>query len=231
MDDSILTAASVVGAGATLVGGVLAANSFSTARLLGATGPTPMAELSARLHEVRGTLEAEESRVAPLSGRTCVFWRLLVEEQRRTRWDTVLEQRDGAPAFLDDGTGRVRIDPREAEPVATAAGRVRTGVFAHPSSEWTDLVARLGGQARTPSTPFLRWREEIFEAGDTLTAIGKAQQVDGVWEIVPEQDQFILSDRDDAQVVRQHRRAGRRWAGVAAGGAALLAWGATSLFG
>lgn len=231
MDETILTAATVAGAGFAAVGGVLAANAFSTARLLGATGPTPLAELTPILHEVRGTVVADERRTAPISGRSCVFWRLLVEQQRRTRWEVVLDQRDGVVLWLDDGTGRARLDPREAEPVATAAGRVRTGVFAHPSPEWTDLLARVGTPAREPSTPFLRWREEVFEAGDTLTAIGRAREFEGGWEIVPEQQQFVLSDRDDAQVVRQHRRNGRRWAGIAAGGAALAVWGLSSLFG
>lgn len=231
MDQTILTAAAVTGAGVTLVGGVLAANAFSTARLLGATGPTPMAELSPMLHEVRGTVVAEEARTAPLSSRPCVFWRLLVEQQRRTRWETVLDQRDGVVLWLDDGTGRVRLDPREAEPVATAAGRVRTGILANPSPEWTELLARLGAPARPATTPFLRWREEVFEVGDALTAIGRAQAIDGGWEIVPDQQQFVLSDRDDAEVVRQHRRNGRRWAGIAAAGGALAVWGASALLG
>lgn len=222
-------AAAALGSGVAVVGGVLAGNAFSTARLLGSTGPTPMSELSAALHEVRGTVVAEASRTAPMSGRSCVFWRLLVEQQRRTRWEVVLDQRDGVPLFLDDGTGRVHIDPREAEPVATAAGRVRTGVLPHPSPEWSDLVARLGAPEREPSTPFLRWREEVFEVGDALTAVGKASPAEGGWELGPIEGTLVLSDRDEAQVVRQHRRNGRRWAGIAFAGLLVAGWGALSL--
>lgn len=229
MDPTILYAATIAGSGATLAGGILAANAFSTARLLGTTGPTPMAELTAMLQEVRGTVIGEESRTAPVSGRSCVFWRLLVEQQRRTRWEAVLDQRDGAQIWLDDGTGRVRIDPREAESVATSTGRVRTGVFATGSPEWADLVGRVGTPENAPTAPFLRWREEIFEVGDTLTAVGRAAETEGGWELGPDEGQLILSDRDDAQVVRQHRRNGQRWALIALAGLGVGAWGAWSL--
>lgn len=231
MDPNLLLLLTIAACVMLLVGGGLAVSAFSTARLLGATGPTPMAEVTAMLQEVRGTVVAEDRKVAPLSGRSCVYWRLLVEEQRRTRWESVLEEHDGVPIGLDDGTGRVRLDPRAADPVITAAGRVRTGIFAYPSPEWTDLVARLGVTPRSPSTPFLRWREEVLDGGDTLTAIGDAQQDVEGWSILPADGQLILSDRDDTQVVRQHRRNGQRWAFVALGGAVIAAWGAVSLLG
>ena len=231
MDPNLILILTIVGAATLLVGGALAANAFATARLLGATGPTPMAEVTAMLQEVRGTVVADERKSAPLSGRSCVYWRLMVEEQRRTRWESVIEERDGVPIALDDGTGRVRLDPRAAEPVVTAAGHVRTGIFAYPSPEWTELVARLGVTSRAPSTAFLRWREEVLDAGDTLTAIGDAQQDADGWAIVPAEGQMILSDRDDSQVVRQHRRRGQRCALVAIGGAMVAAWSAFSLLG
>lgn len=232
MDPTLITLITLVASGLVLLAGALAIHAFSTARLLGATGPTPMADVTGMLQEVRGTVVADERKVAPLSGRSCVYWRVLVEEQRRTRWETVLEERDGVLIVLDDGTGRVHLDPRPCEPVVTAAGRVRTGIFAYPSPEWTDLMARLGGAVSTPATPFLRWREEVFDAGDTLTAIGEARpsEQEG-WVIVAADGTLLLSDRDDTQVLRQHRRKGRRWALVALIGAVVAGWGAFSVLG
>jgi hypothetical protein len=222
--------AATLGGGVTALGLVQAGRAFWTARLLSGSGATPMTELSEGLQEVRGTPLAEGAVTAPLSGRPCLHWRLLVEQQRRTRWETVLDKRASVPFWADDGTGRVRVDPAEAEVVVTAAARVRTGVFAHPSAEWSEVVARVGEPQNPPVLPFLRWREEFLEAGDVVTVVGRAVRDDeGAWAIVATEDAFVVSDRDDADVVRHHRRLGRRWALSVGAGTVVLGWGLWSL--
>ncbi len=210
----------LVGSGTVIGCFAQAARAFWTTRLVGASGPTPMVELSEGLHEIRGTSLAEGGVTAPLSGRACMYSRVVVEQLVRTRWETVVERRDAVPVWVDDGTGRVRVDPSEAEVVISGASRVRTGIYAHPSAEWADVAARIGELAAPPSQAFLRWREECLDAGDVLTVVGTAhREAGGGWVIEGSAGSaFVVSDRDDADVIRHHRRVGRRWAlgGVAA---------------
>ena len=210
----------LLGSGAVVGCFVQAGRAFWTTRMVGASGPTPMIELSEGLHEIRGTSLAEGGVTAPLSGRACMYSRVVVEQLVRTRWQTVIERREAVPVWVDDGTGRVWVDPSAAEVVISGASRVRTGIYTHPSGEWSEVATRLGELAATPSQPFLRWREECLDAGDVVTVVGTARrEAGGGWAMAAAAGSaFVVSDRDDGEVVRHHRRLGRRWAlgGVAA---------------
>jgi len=223
--------AAVGGGVGTLVAVIQAARGFWTVRLLEGSGATPLTELQPGLQEVRGTSLAEGAVTAPLSGRPCMYWRLQVEQQRRTRWETVLDRREWVPFWIDDGTGRARVEPADADVVVGAAARVRTGVFAHPSAEWSELVERMGPADAPPVHPFLRWREEYLEAGDVLTVVGAARDAAGGWVIESDGETFVVSDRDEKDVLRHHRRVGRRWTLVSAVAVAILAWGLWGLIG
>jgi hypothetical protein len=220
-----LTAGSLM----TGIAGWLSARAFSDARLLAEIGSTPMGELSEGLHEVRGTVKADNAFTAPMSERPCVGWRLLVEQQRRSNWEAVYEKREMIPFELDDDTGTVRVDASSAEMVLAKTTRVRNGVMPVPSAEWDALRERLGDPTVEPSTPFLRWREESIEPVDVLTAIGGILKDDdtGGWRTSSEN--LLLSDRDDAEVVRQQRRRGQRHALWVLAGVAVLAFGVWSL--
>lgn len=222
-----LLSVAAVGAGGlgSLVAIVQSVRAFGTARLLAATGPTPMAELAAALVEVRGTTDSASTVTSPWSGRPGFYVRFLVEQQRRTAWETVIDRRASAPISVDDGTGRVRVDPALAEVVVAAAARVRTGVFAHPSDEWSQVVSRFGAPEVEPQVAFLRWREEVLEPGAIVTVVGRARRGDDGWEVGPDPEGFVVSDREEADVVRHHRRLGWRWAGVLVVALAVGAWG------
>lgn len=231
MADFASVVAAVGGGVGSLVAVVQAARGFWTVRLLGGSGATPLTELQPGLQEVRGTSLADGVVTAPLSGRPCMYWRLQVEQQRRTRWETVLDRHEAVPFWVDDGTGRARVDPGEAEVVVSAAARVRTGVFAHPSGEWSELVERMGPADAPPVHPFLRWREEYLEAGDVLTVVGRARESEGGWAIESDGETFVVSDRDENEVLRHHRRVGRRWAVLAVFALLVLGWGVWGLIG
>lgn len=213
----------------TGIAGWLSARAFSDARLLAEIGSTPMGELSEGLHEVRGTVKAENAHTAPMSERPCVGWHLIVEQQRRSNWETVYDSREIARFELDDDTGTVQVDGSTAELVLARTARVRNGVIPVPSPEWDALRARLGAPAVEPSTPFLRWREESIEPVDVLTAIGSIvkDEATGAWRTSAEN--LLISDRDDAEVVRQQRRRGQRHALWVLAGLAVLAFGVWSL--
>lgn len=219
-----LTAGSLM----TGIAGWLAVRAFSDARLLAEMGCTPMSELTDGLHEVRGTVKGPDDFRAPVSDRRCIGWRLIVEQQRRSSWELVYDKREMAPFQMEDGTGIVQVDAQKAELVLAQTARVRNGVVSVPGAEWDALRARLGDPAIEPTTPFLRWKEESIEPEDVLTAIGTAvRDADAApgspWRMSPEN--LLLSDRDDAEVVRQQRRRGQRHALWALAGIAVLSYG------
>lgn len=199
------------------------------ARLIAANPPAAIARLRPGLMEVKGVLHGEGTLVAPLSRRACLYHRLLVEQRRKNRWEVVLDQKDAVGVWLDDGSGRVKVDPREAEVVISAPKRVSTGIFEVPSSEWTDLLERLGTSPPV-AAPFLRYREEVLENGDTLFAVGTASQGEDGWVIAGtgqggNDDVHVLSDWEEAEVIRIQQRTGQRWAAITLLAGAMVTWG------
>jgi len=213
----------------TGISGWFSVRAFQDAKLIAEIGSTPMAELTDGLHEVRGTVQGAADFKAPVSQRACLGWRLLVEQQRRSTWEVVYDTREMVPFGLGDGTGSVQVDAGKAELVLARSTRVGTGVISVPSPEWDALKARLGDPAIEPTTPFLRWKEETIEPEDVITAIGNFAREGEAW--VVSTDNLLLSDRDDAEVVRQQRRRGQRHAMWALAGVAVLAYGVWSLVG
>jgi hypothetical protein len=223
-------AATALGTIGAATGVALAVRAFGNARLLASVPPTPAASLEAGLQEVSGLLRCEDTLVAPLSGRACGFYRLLLEQRRRNEWETVLDSHEAVPAALDDGTGLVRVDLASADVVVAAPERVRSGVFAVPSAELSTLLSRVAPPSIPPAGPFLRWREETLVAGDRLFAVGTAEADADGWALVARPDApFLVSDRDSAEVIRHQRRAGRRWVAVTLLGLGAATWGALGL--
>ncbi len=228
-------AAWVAGAGGAVgaaVGFPLSARAFGNARLVASMPPTPIDRLDPGLHEVKGMLRAEADRHAPIGDRPCAYLRLLLEQRRRNRWETVLDLRLAGPALLEEDGASCAVDLSEADVVVAAPARVRTGLFSVPGEELDALLQKLEGVelAAQPSGPFLRWREEVLLPGDTLYVVGTARRDgDGVWSLAAEDGPFVVSDRDEAEVVRHQRQAGRRWAAVGLGSVIALGWAASTL--
>lgn len=71
-------------------------------------------EVKGSAHPVDGPL------TSPLTEQDVCIWEVEVEEKKRSgdsgsEWRTTIETGDHVPFHLDDGTGRVRVDPQEAE--------------------------------------------------------------------------------------------------------------------
>ncbi|MDP2307049.1 MAG: GIDE domain-containing protein [Pseudomonadota bacterium] len=208
----------------------LAVRAFGNARLLADAAPTPVAELDDGLHEVSGRLQADGELQAPQTGRAAAFYRLVLEQRRRNRWETVLDQRASLPGAIGDDTGAVALRLDDADVVVASPDRVRTGVFAVPSAELDALLARVAPPSIPPAGPFLRWREEILLAGDRVFAVGTARNIEGEWALHPvDGAPLLVSDRGEADVVRHQRRAGQRWAAIGLVGIGVALWGGWGL--
>jgi hypothetical protein len=67
------------------------------------------------LVEVSGKVEGPYTIIAPLSEQDCFYYRTVAwQGGERRAWRKVAEENLSAPLFLDDGTGKVMVDPRGA---------------------------------------------------------------------------------------------------------------------
>jgi hypothetical protein len=226
----ILSTALVAAGGAVMVtAGILAVRAFGNARLLAEAAPTPVNALEEGLHEVAGRLAADDTLRAPLTGRPCLFYRLLLEQRRRNRWEPVLDQKESTFTRLLDETGEVALTLDDADVVVSSPDRVRTGIFSVPSAELSELLSRVAAPTTPPAGPFLRWREEILVPGDRVFAVGTAARHGEVWQIGGGDGQALVSDREEVEVVRHQRRAGQRWAAIGLVGVVAAAYGSFGL--
>ncbi|HEU4401043.1 MAG TPA: GIDE domain-containing protein, partial [Candidatus Polarisedimenticolia bacterium] len=74
------------------------------------------------LAEISGRARQETPLMSPHAGLPCVYYRYLIEEERRsgrgrTRWETVESGASSQPFQVEDETGAIRIDPDGAETI------------------------------------------------------------------------------------------------------------------
>lgn len=207
-----------------------ASRAWRTARLISSTPPTAISALTPGLHEVRGAIRGEGALSSPLSDRPCVYWRFVLEQRRASTWELVVDRREAVPVVLDDGGGRVEIQPLRADVVLARPEHASGGILGVPSAELTRVLERLGEQPANLQGPFIRYREELLSDGDRLHVVGTVVQDGELWRLGAG-DVHVLSDREEAEVVRHEERLALRWAGVAVVGLGLMVWALTEYVG
>lgn len=216
------------GALASAVGVVQAYRNWRLSRLIANTPPTAISDLNAGLHEVRGALQGDGMLESPFSRRPCLYWRLVLEQRRRNQWETLVDRKGTVRAWLDDGGGRLALHLDQADVIVGASQRTADGILGFPSSDLTELVERIGSQVDGLSGPYLRYHEEVLVAGDRLCALGEVKADGEAWELSTASETQVVSDRNEAEVVKYQERLALRWIGVAMIGALIIA--ATTLF-
>jgi hypothetical protein len=211
--------------------GWLALRAWRTARLISSTPPSTIAALTPGLHEVRGAIRGEGTLTSPLSDRPCVYWRFLLEQRRQNRWETLVDRKEGVPAWLDDGGGRLEVDVLTADVILTRSEHGNGGIFGVPSAELTRVLAALGEEPAALQGPYVRYREEWVSPGDRMHAVGTVSQEGEAWRMRAEGDVHVISDRDEAEVIRYEERLALRWVGVVVIGAGLIGWATLQLLG
>lgn len=138
--------------------------------------------------EIQGRILASEHGVvmAPFSGRHCVWVRITVQELRRrgrsSTWVTVINESDGRPFFVDDGSGGyARVSPMGAHIILDKHKIASSGTFNDASPHLEAFLQSRGIQ----STSFfgfnkqMRYEEEVLSPNDPLYAIGPSRRDPG----------------------------------------------------
>jgi hypothetical protein len=177
--------------------------------------------------EVSGKAMDWRPMTAPFTLTPCVYYQLMVEEERtrtvttskgtRTEryWETIFqEDTGGTPFYLDDGTGKLRVAPKGADMVMGEHFHLRPGLFGDIPPH---VVKYLGGKGVDCHGLFgfekpLRFTEKSFTVGEPIFALGACRKSgagnDGPEGAVTdyelgagEQDElFILSDKSQKAI-------------------------------
>lgn len=128
-----------------------------------------------------------EPMSAPLSGRSCVCWKVLVEEYRSQGtsggyWKTLIEDYDSKPFFVEDRTGRAIVKEPVADLLLVHDGQFNSGTL-NDASPALEAFLSSHGESSTGIlfNRRLRYSEGAVEPGEVVVVVGVGQ-----WELDPD---------------------------------------------
>jgi hypothetical protein len=180
-----------------------------------------------QLAEVKGTIRCDQPLTSELSQVPCVYYSMKVtREYEETTWETdsnqnrtqrvrrgsesVARNTRSCPFEVEDGTGRVQVDPTGASVIAEkACDRFEPGEMVSPSQSFFERALQLGtaGGRRTLG---YRKEEDIIPLGRPIYVIGEASDTSGRIVIrKPARGTFLVSTRSEEQLTHAARRTSR----------------------
>ncbi len=147
--------------------------------------PIPIAQFpTGEIHTITGEVQPDvEGLTAPLTGRGCALYRVIVEERvdggSGLRWATVFEDLESRSFIVTDPSGRARVDPTYAKLLLGHESRFESGTFKDAAPRLREYLAHHGEQSETfVFNRNLRYRETVLELGEVATVMGPGQVVD-----------------------------------------------------
>jgi hypothetical protein len=127
---------------------------------------------------VHGTVTAGATVIAPLTGRSCVFYEAVVEERvsngKSSSWRQRVREVRGVPFVIDDGTGRTLVDPTHAEVDVDLDESMRSGFLDDPTpTEMAFLERHAQDGQGWLFNKHLRYREGVIAVGERIAAMGR----------------------------------------------------------
>ena len=136
-----------------------------------------------------------------------------------------MDLRESARCVLDDGSASAALDLMEAEVVVVAAPRVRNGIYSVPSrSSRSSSRASAAPRTRPRDRTCASAKKYCSKATFSMPWAPRAGAT-AAGTLAAEDGPYVVSDRDEAEVVRHQRRAGRRWTAIGMASLVLLGWG------
>lgn len=118
---------------------------------------------------VRGTVIGEAPLQAPLSGRHCTYYKIVVEARDDHGWKRIAYESRGQSFELDDGTGIAIVDP-EGSQVEVDYDRQYEVV---PNVRLQQVVAELMRRLALPEATPLIIREGVLAPGEVVAVHGR----------------------------------------------------------
>ncbi|MGE0788330.1 MAG: hypothetical protein AB7S26_21835 [Sandaracinaceae bacterium] len=131
---------------------------------------------------VTGRVECDAPLYAPLSGRACAAWRVIVREKRGKHTYTLVDDSEVTAFRLVDGDDRAHVDESYVKVVLDEDASGSTGLFGEPPPELVDFLADRGHSTQGFFLSKTLWyREGVAEIDETVAVMGLAR-----WEADPE---------------------------------------------
>ncbi len=127
---------------------------------------------------VVGQVRLIDETSAPMSGRPCAQYHLVIEQRRSSgrssHWVTLVDEQRMVDFVVEDGSGRAVVDTTGAKVAVVKDAKARSGTFNSATPELEALLARHGHD----STGFLglnktiRYQEGVIEEGEMVAVCG-----------------------------------------------------------
>lgn len=222
-----------------------------TAGLVASTGTDEIRSVTTGRTEVTGTATPTEGPVErPLDDGDCLIVSYEVEEYKSdyvvddADWDTVASGVIGAPFELDDGTGRIRVEPDETTTVTAEATQTVERSVGFRETEPPDLVEFLETytdlepteeEMVAPIGSQRTYTQQWIDPGESVYVLGGAQRETAGHDPVigqdPDSGRFIVSNKDGSEVTTDSLRGALAELGFALFACLAGLWGLDFLWG
>ena len=174
----------------------------STKRRLQATPRTKIAETAdGATAKIIGKLKyVGKPLAAPLSGRSCAYFEVRVEEHRgKNNWRTIVKIAEGSQFYLHDGTGKALVKLGDLTTAVVEDIKLKSGFLNDPSEEALALLQQHGQSSTTflGTNKTLRYFEGVLEEGESIAVYGQC-----TWEADPNPGSAGEGYRDGPQQLR-----------------------------
>jgi hypothetical protein len=126
--------------------------------------------------EVSGKAAGPYTLISPLSALNCYYYRARAWQNQQRRWKKVAEETLCAPLFLDDGTGRLLVDPGRAELDLPAAFSHEYSDSVFSSELIPDYISHFLRRHAIAGDSPLKLEECCILPGDTLFVLGTLEE-------------------------------------------------------
>lgn len=162
---------------------------------------------------ITGTVEYFDGElVAPLTGRTCAYYLVLIQEYRSNgksgSWVEILREEQHLDFLVRDATGVAQIRMDSPHALVVHDHKTRSGTF----DDATEIEAAFLRRFDKTSTNFLglnrglRYNEAVLEFGEKITVLGATRAGEGEVRFVieaPPEGKLLLSDEPGTVVARR----------------------------
>lgn len=154
---------------------------------------------------VVGTVETDTPVQAPLSGRDCVYWRVVVERKtggNNSRWVKLVDEHEGVDFTLRDRTGIAWVETVHTHAILESDRSGGASFMRDPSPELKAFLNQRGYETEGwfGINKTLRYNEGVAEVGEEVAVVG-----DGAWERDPDAPARGGSGYREAQVPQRLR--------------------------